>query len=235
MRSQRLSSGSISSDASTLPSPSLTSASARSVASTQILESPILTANSGVPKEVSKYHEYDFEHRDDYKRFQEILMGPDVRLQLQEPVHLITAKKYENRSSQESRLQYLRLWESGGCQTLMFFANLTSKAYREYKVENFRPVDSRSKTTIRLDVHMPGMVRRRSSSKSPIIIPKPMAQEQVKLASNTDGDDMTELDYLSIEFSSAEGRSAFLDKARFHSSPGVSTTSPFALHSRSPP
>ena len=236
LRSQRLSSESRLSDASTLPSPSLTSASsATSVASTQIPESPILIANSGVPKEVSRSHEYDFEQRDDYERFQELLMGPDVRLQLQEPVHLITAKKYEKRSSQESRLQYLRLWQSGGCQTLMFFANLSSKVYREYKVENFRPVDSRSKTTIRLDVHMPGMIRQRSSSKTPIIIPMPSAQEQVKFAKNIDEDDMAELDYLSIEFSSAEGRSTFLDEARFHSSPEESTSSPFAFQSRSPP
>ena len=201
----------------------------------QAPESPILTADSGIPKEVSRYHEYDFEHRDDYERFQALLMGPNVRLQLQEPVHSITAKKYENRSSQESRLQYVRLWQSGGCQTLMFFANVTSESYREYRMENFRPVDSKSKTTIRLDVHMPGMIRRRSSSKSPIIIPKPMAQEQVKFAQNTDEDDMTELDYLSIEFSSAEGRSAFLEEARFHRLPEESAISPFALHSRSPP
>lgn len=231
LRSQRLSSAKRPSDASTLPLPSLTSASsAASVASTPIPESPILTANSGVPKEVSRYQEYDFEHRDDYERFQELLMGPNVRLQLQEPVQLITAKKYEKGSSKESKLQYLRLWQSGGCQTLMFFANLTSKSYKEYKMENFRPVDSKSKTTIRLDVHMPGMVRRRSSSKSPIIIPKQSARPQ-----NADEDDMTELDYLSIDFSSAEGRSAFLEEARFHSSPKESATSTFALHSRSAP
>ena len=235
LRSQRLSSEKRPSDASTLPLPSLTPASsAASAASTPTPESPILTANSGVPKEVSRYHEYEFEHRDDYKRFQELLMGPNVRLQLQEPVHLITAKKYEKKSSKESRLQYLRLWQSGGCQTLMFFANETSEAYREYKMENFRPVE-KSKTTIRLDVHMPGMIRRRSSSRSPIIIPKPMAQEQVKFAQNTDEADMTELDYLSIEFSSAEGRTAFLETARFHSLPEESATSPFALQARSPP
>ena len=183
-----------------------------------------------MPKEVSRYHEYDFEHRDDYEKFQELLMGPNVRLQLQEPVLLITAKKYKKRSCEESNLQYLRLWQSGGCQTLMFFANLTSKAYREYKVENFRPVESKSKTTIRLDVHMPGMIRRRSSSKSPIIIPKQSARPQ-----STDEDDMTELDYLSIEFSSAKGRSAFLEKARFHRLPEESATSTFALLSRSAP
>ena len=157
-------------------------------------------------------------------------MGPNVRLQLQEPVQSITARKYGKRSSKESELQYLRLWQSGGCQTLMFFANVTSNAYREYKVENFRPVESKSKTTIRLDVHMPGMIRRRSSSKSPIIIPKQSARPQ-----KTDEDDMTELDYLSIEFSSAKGRSAFLEEVRFHNLPVESATSSFALHSRSAP
>ena len=163
-------------------------------------------------------------------------MGPNFRLQLQVPIDLIKAKKYEKGSCQEeSHLQYLRLWQSGGCQTLMFYANCTSEVYREYKMENFRPEDMRSKTKVKLEVHMPGMIRRKSSSKSPIIIPKPSAQEQVRLSCNTDEDDMKELDYLSIEFSSAEGKSAFLEEAKFHGSPEESATSTFALHSRSAP
>ena len=190
-----------------------------SVASSRSLGSPVLTTNNGVLKEESQCQEYDFENRDDYLRFQEMLMGPDVKLQLQVPVQSIMSKKYEERRpTRESKLQYLRLWQFSGCQTMMFFANLSSNKYREYKMENLRPVDLKSKTTIRLEVHLPGMVRRRSSSKTPLIIPKPLAQEQARFGAYTDENDMSNLDYLSLEFKSADDRNAFLHKASFHSS-----------------
>ena len=144
-------------------------------------------------------------------------MGPGTELQLQIPIQSITAKRYgERKPSEESRLQYLRLWQSGGFQTLMFFANKSSNRYREYRVENFRPVESRSKTTIRLDVHLPGMVRRRSSAKSPLILAQSSAQEQTKVGGDTDENDMSDLDNLSIEFGSAQDKDAFLRKANFH-------------------
>lgn len=188
-------------------------------------------------KEESRCQEYDFERIKDYERFQELLMGPDVKLQLQVPVQSITAKKYEeSKPTKESQLQYLRLWESDGRQTMMFFANLSSTKhkYREYMMENLRPVESKSKITIRLEVHLPGMVRRRSSSKSPLIIAKPSALERARLGGDTDENDMANLDYLSIEFSSAEDRTAFLREARFHGSPEDLIASPFVFHSRSP-
>ena len=144
-------------------------------------------------------------------------MGPDVKLRLQVPVQSIMAKIYEvSKANQECKLQYLRLWESGGRQTLMFFANISSKNYREYRMENLRPVESKSKTTIRLDVHLPGRVRRRSSSKSPRVIGKLSAQERARFGGYTDENDMTDLDYLSIEFSSADDRIDFLHEAKFH-------------------
>lgn len=218
LRSQKISSEPKPSDASLVLSPSLTSvSSAASVASSRSLGSPTLTINNGVLKEESRRQEYDFEHGEDYRRFQELLMGPDIILQLQVPVQSITAKRYEDsKPAKESQLQYLRLWQSGGCQTLMFFANLSSGKYREYKIENLRPVESKPKTTIRLDVHLPGMVRRRSSSKSPTIIAKASALEQARLGGYTDENDMADLDYLSIEFSSAEDKTAFLREANFH-------------------
>ena len=167
-------------------------------------------------KEESRRQEYDFESKEDYRRFQELLMGPDVKLQLQVPIKSIAAKKYEeSKLTKESQLQYLRLWHFGGRQTLMFFANLSSNKYREYQMEYLCPVESKSKTTIRVDVHLPGTVRRRSSSKSPLIIAKPSTQEQAKSGGDTDGSDMTELDYLSIEFSCAKDMTAFLCEAKF--------------------
>ena len=146
-------------------------------------------------------------------------MGPNVKLQFQVPTESILAKKYEEKkNSKESHLQYLRLWQYNGRQTLMFFANLSANKYREYATENFRPVESKSKTTIRLDVHLPGMVRRRSGSKSPLLIAKTSTQEQAQVGGDVNGDDMTSLDCLSIEFSSAKDRIAFLHEAKFHGS-----------------
>ena len=198
--------------------------------------SPILTTNSGVLKEESRRQEYDFASKEDYRRFQELLMGPNVSLQFQVPFQSITAKKYEERKpSKESQLQYLRLWQSNGRQTLMFFANLSSNKYREYTTENFRPVESKSKTTIRLDVHLPGTVRRRSGSQSPLVIAKPSTQEQTQLNQNINGDDMTDLNYLLVEFGSAKDRAAFLHEAKFHASAQGPTASPSASFSRSPP
>lgn len=236
LRSQKVSSERQPSDASSDLSPSLTSvSSAASVASSRNLGSPILTVNNGDLKEESRQQEYDFENRDDYRRFQELLMGPDVKLELQVPVQSITAKKYEeSKPKKESQLQYLRLWNSCRGQTLMFFANLSSKEYREYGMANLRPFESKSKTSIRLDVHLPGMVRRRSSSKSPLIIAKPSAHDKAQFGECIDENEMADLDYLSIEFSSADDRTAFLREARFHGSAEEPIASSFSSHSRSP-
>ena len=209
--------------------------SAAIVASSSV-GSPILITNSGVLREESRRQEYDFKSIEDYRRFQELLMGPNVNLQFQVPSESITAKKYAERNpSKESQSQYLRLWQSSGRQTLMFFANLSSNKYRAYNTENFRPVESKSKTTIRLDVHLPGMVRRRSGSKSPLIIAKSSTQEQTHFNQNVNENDMTDLDYLLIDFGSAKDRSAFLHEAKFHASAEEPTASPSASFSRSPP
>ena len=61
-------------------------------------------------------------------------MGPDVRLNLQVPIQLITSKRYEEgKLVKHSGLQYLRLWQYGRSQYLMFFANMSSNKYKEYK------------------------------------------------------------------------------------------------------
>ena len=70
----------------------------------------------------------------DYYAFQELLMGPDVKLHLQVPIQLITSKRYEEgKLVKHSELQYLRLWQYGRSQYLMFFANMSSNKYKEYK------------------------------------------------------------------------------------------------------
>lgn len=228
MRSQKTSSERQPTNASTALSPSLTPvSSAASIVSSRSLGSPVIAIDGGVLKEESRRQEYDFENGDDYRRFQELLMGPDVKLQLQVPVQSITASKYgESRPTKESRLQYLRLWQSGGRQTLMYFANSSLTKYREYSMENLRPVESKPKTMIKLEVHLPGQVRRRSSSKSPLIIAKPSAQEQAKVDGYTDENDQLDLDYLSIEFSSAQDKATFLREAKFHGSVEQPTVSP---------
>ena len=158
-------------------------------------------------------------------------MGPDVTLQLQVPIQSIAAKKYtESKLIKESQLQLLRLWQYHGHQTLMFFANLSSTRYREYRMENLRPVE-KSKTTIRLDVHLPGMVRRRSSSQNPLPINLPTTQDQARSDGYIDGNDMTDLDYLSIEFGDPKSRTAFLHEARFHNSAEAPAPSPLSVTS----
>ncbi|KAF6231112.1 hypothetical protein HO173_010612 [Letharia columbiana] len=228
LRSQKTSSERQPTNASTALSPSLTPvSSAASIVSSRSLGSPVIAIDGGVLKEESRRQEYDFENGDDYRRFQELLMGPDVKLQLQVPVQSITASRYgESRPTKESRLQYLRLWQSGGRQTLMYFANSSLTKYREYSMENLRPVESKPKTMIKLEVHLPGRVRRRSSSKSPLIIAKPSAQEQAKFDGYTDENDMVDLDYLSIEFSSAQDKATFLREAKFHGPVEQPTVSP---------
>lgn len=236
LRSQKISSDRQPSDASSVLSPSLTPVSSAASVTSSSLGSPILTTNSSVLREESRRQEYDFASIEDYRRFQELLMGPNVSLQFQVPSQSITAKKFEeSKTSEESHLQYLRLWQINGSQTLMFFANVSSKKYREYNTENFRPVETKSKTTIRLDVHLPGMLRRRSGSQSPLIIAKQSTQEQTQFNQNINGEDMTDLDYLLVEFGSAKDRSAFLHEAKFHASAQRPTASPSASFSRSPP
>ena len=61
-------------------------------------------------------------------------MGPDIELNLQVPVEHITSKRYEEgKLVKHSGLQYLRLWQYGRSQYLMFFANMSSNKYKEYK------------------------------------------------------------------------------------------------------
>ena len=83
----------------------------------------------------------------DYRAFQELLMGPDIELNLQVPVELITSKRYEEgKLVKHSGLQYLRLWQYGRSQYLMFFANMSSNKYKEYKSASI----SRIRVLIRL-------------------------------------------------------------------------------------
>lgn len=80
-------------------------------------------------------------------------------------------------------------------------------------MEYFRPVDSRSKKALKLDVHLPGMVRLASKSKSPRMIAQHPAHEQAQepgLIGNIDLEDLKNLDSLSIDFSHAEGENKFL-------------------------
>lgn len=64
-------------------------------------------------------------------------------------------------------------------------------------------MDAKSKTLVKLEVHMPGTIRRGSKSKSPIIISE--QPPETGLVGGTDFDDLKGLDSLSIEFSRAEG------------------------------
>ena len=97
---------------------------------------------------------------------------------------------------------------------------------------------------------MPGMMRRGSKSKSPILIAE--QAPETGLFGGTDFEDLKGLDYLSIEFSYAEGtfndvkkhsipakvmlagKTAFLRQAKFHGLTDIAVVSPVAFQSRSP-
>lgn len=70
-------------------------------------------------------------------------------------------------------------------------------------MDYFQPIDAKSKTVVKLNVHMPGMIRRGSKSKSPVLYAE--QAPEAGLVGGTDFEDLRGLDYMSIEFSYAEG------------------------------
>lgn len=155
-------------------------------------------------------------------------MGQDVKLRLQIPIKLITSKRWEDKkSAKQSELQYLRLWQAGRHQYLLFFANASTNKYKDFRskpkvavfekrnknrlislVELFRPVETKSKTTVRLDVHLPGMIRRNSKSQSPVLVAKHSPDERNPehcLTGSASVNDLKTLDHVSIEFDHAAG------------------------------
>ena len=70
-------------------------------------------------------------------------------------------------------------------------------------MDYFQPIDAKSKTVVKLNVHLPGMIRRGSKSKSPVLYAE--QAPEVGLVGGTDFEDLRGLDYMSIEFSHAEG------------------------------
>ncbi len=76
-------------------------------------------------------------------------------------------------------------------------------------MEYFRPVDVKSKTTLRLDVHLPGMIRRNSKSQSPVLVANHKSHErnpEQSLTGNASLEDLKTLDHLSVEFDHAAGK-----------------------------
>ena len=68
----------------------------------------------------------------DYITFQERVMGKEYRLRFHEPINQIMYKQIEGSKSSQCEMQYLRLWQCGVRQTMMFFANMSSNKYKEY-------------------------------------------------------------------------------------------------------
>ena len=201
-------------------------------------------------------------------------MGPGISLQSEIPVQAISSKRYDERDEKQSELQNIRLWQLGRHQYLLFFRNITIKKYKEYKrksplhrckrkadscdgkVEYFKPVEPKSKTKIKLEVHLPGMIRRNSKSKSPLMISDHFAHgssSETGLIKEVDWEDLRSLDHLTIEFSSPKGMQAFqymwddlfqadltsigkaefLSKARFHGMDDDEIMSPLSYKARS--
>lgn len=218
LRSERLPSVSPRDASLSLPDDSITASSAGSVRSLSSIDSASQNA-AGLSKEHHR-QVYSFGSYDDCKRFQELIMGPGTELQAQVPVWEVTSKYCNHQAVKESKLQCLRLWRRGRYQYLLFFANASSQTYQEFPMNYLRPKESRSKTSVKLEVELPGFMRRRGSrTKSPLLIaahPTSDAGLDIGLTGPLDMENLQKLDSLSIDFEDAEHKAAFLRAARFH-------------------
>ena len=171
---------------------------ASSAASVMSTSTSLSTSND------AKFHKEDrlmleFGSSDDYKFFQELVIGPDVELQAEIPAWEITAKYHTSRSKiKESRMPCLRLWRRGRFQYLLFHANTSlENTYKEFRMSHFE-LDDAGKTSIKLRVNL------LDTTGEPMGLTRPVETENLK-----------NLDYLLINFEEAKDKAAFSITATF--------------------
>ena len=152
----------------------------------------------------AKFHKEDrlmleFGSSDDYRLFQELVIGPDVELQAEIPAWEITAKYHNSRSKiKESRMPCLRLWRRGSFQYLLFHANTSlENTYKEFRMSHFA-LDDAGKTSIKLRVNL------LDTAGEPMGLTRPVDTENLK-----------NLEYLLINFEEAKDKAAFSITATF--------------------
>ena len=151
----------------------------------------------------TKFHREDrlmleFGSSDDYKLFQELVIGPDVELQAEIPAWEIIAKYHNSKSKiKESSMPCLRLWRRGRFQYLLFHANTSQeKTYKEFRMTHFK-LEGGGKTSIKLRVDLD------------------TAGESMGLTRPIDTDNMRNLEYLLINFEDGKDKAAFSITATF--------------------
>lgn len=153
-------------------------------------------------------------------------MGHGVRLAFHEPIQKVTIRKSGSlkRPTSDCAAQMLRLWQYPTKQTMMFYANI-SCTNREYNskytsplrdafktdtsVQHLRPVQTKSRTELRLEVCLPDQPRRKSRTKSSGSLDTATTNEEAMSAHEPANSDLHSISYITMTFSYAEG--AYLD------------------------
>ena len=154
----------------------------------------------------TRFHKEDrlmleFGSIEDYRLFQELVIGPDVELQAEVPAWEIIAKYHNSKSKfKESSMPCLRLWRRGRFQYLLFHANTSpEKAYKEFRMVHFELDDAgKGKTSIKLRVNL-----------------LDTAGELMGLTRPIDTENLKNLEYLLISFEEAKDKAAFSKTATF--------------------
>ena len=162
------------------------------------------TSTSASMSNDTKFHKEDrlmleFGSSDDYRLFQELVIGPDVELQAEIPAWEIIAKYHSSKSKiKESSMPCLRLWRRGRFQYLLFHANTSRETtYKEFRMIHFN-LDAASKTSIKLRVNL------LDTAGEPMGLTRPIDTETLK-----------NLDYLLINFEEDKDKAAFSITATF--------------------
>ncbi len=167
-------------------------------------DSMMSTFTSASMSNDTKFHREDrlmleFGSSDDYKLFQEFVIGPDVELQAQIPAWEITAGYRTGKSKiLESRMPCLRLWRRGNFQYFLFHANTSPEnTYKEFRMNHFE-LEEAGKTSIRLRVNL------LDTAGEPMGLTRPIDTENLK-----------NLEYLLINFENHNDMAAFSITATF--------------------
>lgn len=163
--------------------------------------------------------EFDFGGFDDCRRFQQLVLGQGIDLVVpQFPVEGVVTIRAKV-STKESKSQCLRLWRRGPYQYIMYYANLTSSTYKEYRTDYLKDRPVKSKKSVQLEIQLSSSQERRGSELRDSIThatrysPTTTTGEP-GLTRPTDLEDLKSLDYLKIDFSREEDKKRFLQHAK---------------------
>lgn len=163
--------------------------------------------------------EFDFANFDDCRDFQNLVIGQGIKLVTAPfPVKDITSTRSKADIS-ESKSQCLRLWQRGSFQYLMYFANLTSGTYQEYRMDCLKHRPGGSKRRLELAVQVPDCLAWQASKTNCHFTDSahqsPEITSESGLTKPIDLGHLRSLKTLIIEFSDVEEKTRFLQHAKF--------------------